>query len=494
MNFNSKCTSGIDGLDDILNGGFPRNCIYLVEGRPGAGKTTLALQFLLEGLRLGEACLYVTLSETKQELEAVARSHVWNLSHIRIIELSAIEQATTAELRANTLFQSAEIELAQLSKLILNEVETTKPARVVLDSLSEMRLLAQNPARYRRAVLNLKQRITELGCTVLLLDDQSVEGSDVQIHSIVHGAIVLKTAPLGFGIFRRSLAITKLRGVHFREGNHDFVIKTGGLQVFSRLIAAEFHKEFSKELALSGNQALDVLLGGGLHFGTSNLFIGPAGSGKSTLAAMFAHAAAARGEHVKYYVFDESQTTLRSRAREMNIDLEPYIDSGTLSIEQMDPAAISPGELSFQIREAIEKENARVVVLDSLNGYINAMPDEEFLHLHLHELLSYLNQQGVMTLMILAQHGLVGPMGAPVDVSYLADSVIITRFFEALGRIRKAISIIKKRSGLHETSVRELTMSEHGIAVGPPLTEFQGVLTGVPTYLGGGSGATSKLG
>ena len=486
MNSNQKCTSGVAGLDDILGGGFPRGCLYLIEGRPGAGKTTLALQFLLEGGRIGEKCLYVTLSETKQELEAVAQSHAWNLDGITVIELSAVERATNAELRANTLFQSADAELAQLSKLVMDELEMTKPSRVVLDSLSEMRLLAQNPSRYRRTILGLKQRITELGCTVLLLDDQSMEGTNVQVHSLVHGVVALNTAPLGFGIFRRSLAVTKMRGVKFREGNHDFVIKTGGLHVFARLIAKDFHAEFAKSCASSGNTQLDKLLGGGLHFGTSNLFIGPAGSGKSTIASMFAHAAAARGESVKYYVFDESRMTLLQRARDMNIDLLPYIESGRITIDQVDPASISPGELAFRIREAVEREQARVVVLDSLNGYINAMPDEEFLHLHLHELLSYLNQQGVMTVMILAQHGLIGPMGAPVDVSYLADSVIITRFFEALGNIRKAISIIKKRSGAHETTVRELTMQHNGVTVGPALTEFQGVLTGVPSYLGCG--------
>ena len=486
MNSNQKCTSGVAGLDDILGGGFPRGCLYLIEGRPGAGKTTLALQFLLEGGRIGEKCLYVTLSETKQELEAVAQSHAWNLDGITVIELSAVERATNAELRANTLFQSADAELAQLSKLVMDELEMTKPSRVVLDSLSEMRLLAQNPSRYRRTILGLKQRITELGCTVLLLDDQSMEGTNVQVHSLVHGVVALNTAPLGFGIFRRSLAVTKMRGVKFREGNHDFVIKTGGLHVFARLIAKDFHAEFAKSCASSGNTQLDKLLGGGLHFGTSNLFIGPAGSGKSTIASMFAHAAAARGESVKYYVFDESRMTLLQRARDMNIDLLPYIESGRITIDQVDPASISPGELAFRIREAVEREETRVVVLDSLNGYINAMPDEEFLHLHLHELLSYLNQQGAMTVMILAQHGLIGPMGTPVDVSYLAESVIITRFFEALGNIRKAISIIKKRSGAHETTVRELTMQHNGVIVGPALTEFQGVLTGVPSYLGGG--------
>lgn len=350
-------------------------------------------------------------------------------------------------------------------------------------------MLAQSPLRYRREMLRLKQRLAELGCTVLLLDDRSSEGSDVQVHSIVHGALSMDAAPLKYGMFRRSLAVTKLRGVRFREGTHDYVIEKGGVRVFARLIAAEHHLAFKKNTAASGNPQLDTLLGG-LHYGTSNLIIGPAGSGKSTIATMFAHAACERGEKVRYYVFDETRATLCQRAEDMKIDLAPHLRSGLLRVEQVDPAAVSPGELAYRIRSAVENEGVRIVVLDSLNGYVTAMPHEEFLHLHLHELLMFLNQQGVMTLMILAQHGLVGPMGAPIDVSYLADSVIITRFFEALGSIRKAISIIKKRSGPHEATVRELTMSTGGVHVGPPLSEFQGVLTGVPSYLGGARGGS----
>jgi circadian clock protein KaiC len=485
----SKLSIGVPGLDDVLGGGLPRNCLYLVEGNPGVGKTTLAMQFLLEGKRRDEKCLYVTLSETKLELEAVASSHGWNLEGISIIELSAIERAIGGK-GPTTLFQSAEVELNQLIKLLMDEIERGKPARMVLDSLSEMRMLAQSPLRYRREVLRLKQRLAELGCTVLLLDDRAAEGSDVQVHSIVHGALSLNAAPLNYGIFRRSLAVTKLRGVRYREGSHDYVILRGGLHVFARLVASEHHSAFRKTAAASGNAELDALLGEGLHYGTSNLIIGPAGSGKSTLSTMFAHAAAARGERVNYYIFDETKATLCQRAEAMHVNLAPHIESGKLNIEQVDPAVISPGELAFRIRSAVEKEKVRVVVLDSLNGYITAMPHEEFLHLHLHELLTYLNQQGVLTVMVLAQHGLVGPMGTPIDVSYLADSVIITRFFEALGNIRKAISIIKKRSGPHEAAVRELTLTSGGVVIGPPLTDFQGVLTGVPSYLGGERGGS----
>ena len=485
----SKCTTGVPGLDAILCGGLPRGCLYLCEGNPGVGKTTVAMQFLLEGKRLGEKCLYVTLSETRRELQAVAASHRWDLSAITVIELSAVENALGSKGPA-TLFQSAEVELTQLIKLLTEEIERSKPARVVLDSLSEMRLLSQNPLRYRREILRLKQRLGELGCTALLLDDRTSQGSDVQIHSLVHGAISLQAAPLKYGMFRRSMAVTKLRGVSFREGNHDYVIETGGVRVFPRLVASEHHAAFKRTVASSGNAQLDALLGEGLHYGTSNLIIGPAGSGKSTLATMFAHAAARRGEPVMYYIFDETRATLTERAHDMKIELAPFLKSGKLVIEQVDPAVISPGELTYVIRRAVEEQGVRTVVLDSLNGYVTAMPHEEYLHLHLHELLTYLNQQGVLTIMILAQHGLIGPMGTPIDVSYLADSVIITRFFEALGTIRKAISIIKKRSGPHEGSVRELVMSAGGVTVGPPLSEFQGVLTGVPSYLGGGRGGS----
>lgn len=481
--FDEKCNTGVAGLDDILGGGLPRDCLYLVEGNPGVGKTTLAMKFLLQGIQEGERCLYVTLSETKRELEAVAASHAWNLDGIAIIDLSAVEKAI-GDKGGSTLFHAADVELAHLTALLMTEIDRTRPTRVVLDSLSEMRLLAQTPLRYRREVLTLKQRLADLGCTVLLLDDRASTSADVQVHSIVHGALSLNAAQLKYGVFRRSLAVTKLRGVRFREGAHDYIIQKGGLRVFPRLIAAEHLLDFPKRSALSGNDELDKLLGNGLHYGTSNLIIGPAGSGKSTLATTFAHAAAARDERVNYYIFDETTATLCDRAKDMKIDLRPFIESGRVAVEQMDPADISPGELTSRIRASVEEGQTRIVVLDSLNGYVSAMPHEEFLHLHLHELLTYLNQQGVMTVMTLAQHGLIGTMGAPVDISYLADTVILTRFFEALGSIRKAISVIKKRSGPHEGAVRELKMSAEGIVVGPSLVNFQGVLTGVPKYIG----------
>jgi circadian clock protein KaiC len=480
-----KCGTGVHGLDDICGGGFPRARMYLIEGTPGVGKTTAALQFLREGVRQGEPCLYVTLSETRDELEGVARSHDWTLEGIEVIELTDVEHALGGKGKT-TLFQASEFELDELMRLLLSKVEQDRPRRVVIDSLAELRLLTQSALRFRRQILTLKQRLGEAGCTTLVLDDRSVQDGGGQIHSIVHGALLLAAARLGYGIFRRFLSVTKMRATRFREGNHDYVIRKGGLEVFARLIAAEHAGASPKRIGSSGNKRLDALLGGGVHYGTSNLFIGPAGSGKSTVAAMYAHAAAKRGEHVRYFMFDEAVSTLLTRTKEMGIAFEPLIEAGHARIEQIDPAQISPGELAYRIRESVEKSNTSVVVLDSLNGYVNAMPQEEFLYLHLHELVTYLNQQGVMTLMILAQHGLIGPMGTPVDVSYLADSVVVFRFFEALGEVKKAISVIKKRSGQHEKTVRELEMTPDGVKVGEPLREFQGVLTGVPRIVGGG--------
>jgi circadian clock protein KaiC len=487
----SICATGVPGLDNVLCGGLPRNCLYLVDGNPGVGKTTLALQFLLQGVKEQERCLYITLSETKRELDTVAKSHGWSLQGIDVIELSAIERSLAGKSQ-NTMFQSAEVELNHLSKLLLEEVDRIRPARLVLDSLSEMRLLAQNPLRYRRQILTFKQRFAERGGTVLLLDDRSAVGPDVQVHSIVHGLVSMSMAPLKYGMFRRTLTVTKLRGVEFREGNHDYVIKRGGLAVFPRLVAAEHHRRFDKVMESSGNAELDLLVGGGLHSGTSNLLMGPAGSGKSTIAMMFAHAAAARGHRVGYFAFDESAHILRNRAQEMGIDFEPHIAAGLIQLSQIDPAQIPPGELADSIVRAVERDKTRMVVLDSLNGYVNAMPSEDYLYLHLHELLSYLNQQGVLTLMVLAQHGLFGPMGSPVDVSYLADTVILTRYFEARGAVHKAISVIKKRSGPHETTLRELSMTTRGIVLGKPLEEFEGVLTGAPRTVGGAAQPGSR--
>jgi circadian clock protein KaiC len=480
----ARATTGIAGLDNILCGGLAANRLYLVDGHPGVGKTTLALQFLLEGVRLGERCLYVSLSETKDELEAVADSHGWSLDGITVIELSQVDQTLAANSQ-NTLFQPAEVELANLSRLLTTEFDRVEPARMVLDSLSEMRLMAQSALRYRREILRLKQHFATRRCTVLLLDDRSHSAQEGQVQSIVHGMIALQTVPLKFGINRRFLSVPKMRGSSFREGNHDYVIKGGGITVFPRLLATSGSIDFPPDTFSSGNPQLDTLVGGGLDAGTGSLFMGPAGSGKSTVASMYASVAAAAGHRVLYFAFDEVVGILTRRAQQIGLNFETHLRSGMLRLEQVDPAEIAPGELAARIVEAVDNEGVRMVVLDSLNGYVNAMPQEDFLHLHLHELLGYLNQRGIVTIMVLAQHGLVGPMGVPVDVSYLADAVMLMRFFEARGAMKKAVSMIKKRTGFHEDTIRELTLTPKGMVIGQPLVEFEGVMTGVPRVLGG---------
>jgi circadian clock protein KaiC len=485
-----RIPTGISGIDSILRGGLPKGQMYLIDGAPGVGKTTLALQFLLEGVRRKERCLYVTLSETRSELETVADSHGFSLDGIDVIELSQVEGHFSLRTQ-NTLFQSSEVELSSLSNLLVAEFDRVRPERLVLDSLSEVRLMAQSPLRYRRQVLAFKQHFAAGGSTVLLLDDRSAQGQDVQVQSIVHGMITLQTVPLKFGINRRFLSVPKMRGSAFREGNHDYVIKAGGLIVYPRLVAAETSGPFTRVTFPSGNKELDLLMGGGIDAGTGTLFMGPAGSGKSTVASMFASTAARNGARVLYFAFDEVVSILVRRAQEIGLDFESALDSGLLEIRQVDPAEIAPGELAAEIQQAVDG-GVRMVVLDSLNGYVNAMPQEEFLHLHLHELLSYLNQKGVASILVLAQSGLVGPMGGPVDVSYLADSVLLTRFFEARGALKKALSLIKKRSGGHEDTIREIHLGPRGITVGPPLVDFQGVMTGVPRFLGGSQAANDS--
>ena len=483
MDESPRAPTGVPGLDNILLGGLPVGNLYLLEGTPGVGKTTLAMQFLMEGVRRGERCLYVTLSETKNELDAVARSHGWDLSGIEVMELSDFSNSQWRGSEA--LFQAAEMELFDLERLFTERFAAIKPQRMALDSLSELRLMAQNPLRYRRQVLGFKQHFADGRCTMLLLDDRSGQGQDAQVQSIVHGVLSLNFIALKFGINRRYVSVSKLRGSRFREGHHDYVINKGGLAVFPRLSIGQSPPTFERRLFSSGNAGLDALAGGGFHAGTSNLFVGPAGSGKSTVATMYATEAAKEGHRVLFFAFDESIHTLMNRAAEVGMPFEPHISAGLLAIHQIDPAEVAPGELAHMIVSEVEKNSVRMIVLDSLNGYVNAMPHEEFLHLHLHELLSYLNQRGVVTIMVLAQQGLIGPMGSPVEVSYLADTVMLMRYFESRGAIRKAVSVIKKRSGAHETTIRELTLTGSGIEVGPPLASFEGVMTGVPKHLGG---------
>ena len=478
-----RISTGIPGLDDVLCGGFDPERLYLLEGEPGTGKTTIALQFLLEGAAQGEKGLYVTLSESERELRLVAQRHGWSLDAIAIFELVPPEASLDPD-RELTLFHPAELELSETSKMIFDRVNESQPLRVVFDSLSEMRLLAQNSLRYRRQILALKHFFAGRRCTVLLLDDFSSQEGDLHLHSIAHGVITLQQLALDYGAERRRLRVKKMRGIDFRGGYHDFIIQTGGVKVFPRLVAAEHHKAFVGDPTESGSAEFDALLGGGLERGTSTLLVGAAGVGKSSIAVTYAVSAARRGERVAIFAFDEGLGTLMTRAAGLGMPLQQYVDNGLITVQQIDPAEMSPGEFAELVRDAVE-QNVQMLIIDSLNGYLNAMPDERFLILQMHELLSFLNQVGVVTIMVLAQHGLLGQMQTPVDLSYLSDSIIMLRYFEAAGRVRRAISVLKKRSGRHEDAIREFQLTSEGLKVGPPLTQFSGIFTGTPTYAGG---------
>jgi circadian clock protein KaiC len=474
--------TGIAGLDDVLRGGLQRSRLYLVEGDPGAGKTTLALQFLMEGVRQGERGLYVTLSETKEELLAVAASHGFSLDGIQICELVTTEEAMRGQ-SASTIFHPSEIELGQTTRRVLDEVERTSPRRLAFDSLSEMRLLAQSPLRYRRQILALKQFFTGRDCTVLFLDDRTAAATDLQVQSIAHGVISLEHSAPSYGAERRRLRVMKLRGTGFRGGYHDFRIRAGGLDVFPRLIAAEHQGHVGASRLHSGHDALDTMLGGGLDWGTSTLLLGPAGTGKSTLATRVALAGIDAGKKAAYFAFDESVATLLARSAGIDMPLEEVLASGQLMVQQVDPGEMPPGEFIARVRSAVE-DGARVVVIDSMNGYMHAMPEERFLTIQLHELLSYLAQQGVLTLLVVGQQGFMGSgLQTPLDASYLADTVILFRFFEAEGKIRQALSIVKKRRSQHEKSIRELSIGPGGIVIGRELNAYRGIFSGIPTPL-----------
>lgn len=478
--------TGVAGLDIVLGGGLVADRVYLIDGDPGTGKTTLGMQFLLEGMARGERGLYVTLSETRVELEEVAASHGWNLDGITIVELSPAADALASDAE-NTMYHAWEVELGQTTRNLLERVEAGKPRRVVLDSLSEMRLLAQSPLRYRRQILGLKQFFAGRRCTVLMLDDRTSSASDLHLHSVAHGVISLDRLSPDYGVMLRRLQVLKLRGRSFRAGYHDYLISRGGLTVYPRLVSAEHVTDFPPSQLKSGIAALDEVMHGGLDRGTSVLLMGAAGTGKSTLAAQYAYAAAERGDPVAFFVFEESQRLLLKRTAGLNIDLQKHVDSGRVAIRHIDPGEMTVGQLVHMIREQVEAHQARMIILDSLNGYLNAIPEARFLGLHLHELLSYLGQRGVTTLMIMAQHGLIGDeMQAPADTSYLSDAVILLRYFEAAGKVRQALAVVKKRGGAHERTIREYRFSKSGISVGEPLREFQGVLRGVPDYVGQG--------
>ncbi len=483
----SQADFGIQGLDDILAGGLTRDRVYLLEGNPGTGKTTAAMSFLMEGARRDENSLYITLSETEDELRATAGSHGWDLSGIDIFELVPPESLLD-EQQQQSLLYSSDLELGETTRMIFERVEAHKPKRVVIDSLSEIRLLAQSSLRYRRQVLALKHYFAKHGATVLMLDDLTTDVNDKTVHSVAHGVIQLQELAPEYGAERRRVRVIKYRGRRYRGGYHDFSIKTGGLEVYPRIIASEHRTRFDRAPASSGMPELDALLGGGIERGSSALILGPAGTGKSLFAINFAVAAIERGEKAALFVFDEELGLLFDRTLKLGIDLQAMQDGGNLIIEQVDAAELSPGEFADRVRRCVAEQDIKTVVIDSLNGYQAAMPQEQFLVLHIHELLQYLNRQGASTYLTVAQHGLVGDMKAPVDVTYLADTVILLRYFEAAGHVRRAVSVIKKRAGLHEKTIREFDISDEGLSLGDPLIGFQGVLRGVPNFVGHGTG------
>jgi circadian clock protein KaiC len=480
-----RASTGVVGLDTILGGGIARNRLHLLEGSPGTGKTTVALQFLIAGAQAGEAGIYISLAETEEELRDGANSHGWTIpDDIEIFELVPPESVVDADQHQSLLY-SSDLELGETIKRIFEAIERVRPKRVVIDSLSEIRLLAQSSLRYRRQILALKHYFAKHQSTVIMLDDLTTETTDRAVHSIAHSVIHLDQLAPVYGGERRRLRVVKCRGQQFRGGHHDFTLSTGGMRVFPRLVASEHRVKFSGDHFKSGIPELDTLLGGGLASGSSTLVIGPAGVGKSILVLQYIAAAVKRGDRAALFVFDEELGLLLSRAKTLGIDLQSMCDANQLFIEQMDAAELSPGEFSHRVRKRVDEEGSRVVVIDSLSGYQAAMPEEQFVVLHLHELIQYLNRHGVATFITLAQHGMIGDMRQNIDVTYIADSVIVLRYFEAMGRVRRAISVFKKRSGPHEDTIREYQIdSQRGFVVGPALDEFQGVLRGVPTFIG----------
>jgi len=477
-----RISSGVAGLDEVLGGGLTAQRLYLIEGTPGTGKTTLALQFLLDGVARGERALYITLSETAEELNAVAATHGWSLDQVCVFELA--NETTLEPDSEQSILHPSEIELGETVQRIIQRIDAMGPTRVVFDSLSEMRLLAQNGLRYRRQILALKHFFATRACTVLLLDDRTSERGDLHLHSIAHGVVTLEQSIQDFGVERRKLRVVKMRGIKFRGGYHDFSLDTGGLRVYPRLVAAEHAIQDCGKLVSTGSAELDQLLGGGLVPGSNTLLTGPSGVGKTTAAVRCMLAALERGERAAYFLFDEGLSTLIARCISLGLDIRPHIQSGQLAMHQVAPAEISPGEFTSWVRNSVEERQTSFIVIDSLSAYLQAMPGEQFLLLQMHELLTYLNQRCIITMLVLGQHGLVGEMRTDIDLSYLSDTIMLFRFFEAHGEILSAISVVKSRTHAHERTIRQLKLGANGITVGEALRGFEGVMSGLPTYRG----------
>ena len=481
-----RATTGIPGLDAILGGGLPAGHMYLVEGESGAGKTTLGLHFLLAGRQQGETCLWITMSETERELHAAAKSHGWNLDGIHVLNLVLTREVLQTE-EQYSFFSPADVELNDTTRQILDTVRRLHPARVVFDPFSDIRHLARETLGYRRQILALRDFFSEQNCTVLLMQEMTRGSSgDIQVEALTHGYITLHQESPEYGGQRRRIRIHKMRGIAFRDGFHDFAIQSRGLRVYPRLVPAEHYADLPDETISTGLPQLDQLLGGGCERGSSLLILGAAGVGKSSLAAQCAVAAAERGEKVLFFMFDETIRAFTTRSRKLGLSLETHISRGLIRLQQIDTAQFSPGEFAQLVVDAVDDEGIQTIVVDSLSGYINAMPEERFLASHMHELLTFLTYKNVFTIMTLAQHGVLGEQVlSPVDLSYLADTVMLIRYFEAFGAIRRAISVVKKRSGPHEVLIREMLIRDgSGIALGEPLSRFQGVLTGRPTFTG----------
>jgi circadian clock protein KaiC len=474
-------STGIPGLDSILAGGLTKDRLYLLEGDPGTGKTTMALQFLVEGARQGEPVLYITLAENDVELRAVAHSHGFSMEGITVHEIIPAESVLDPD-EQYTVFHPSEVELGETNRLILSRIDELNPSRVVLDSLSELQLLAGSPLRYRRHVLALKQYFARRACTAMFLDDKTATRGDQQVRSIAHGVISLQQLESGYGAERRILRVLKYRGIDYRRGPHDYLISTGGVIVYPRIMAGEPRETVYRKQVSSGLRELDTLLGGGIEEGSSTLISGPPGAGKSSLAAQFVKAVTNHGGKAAMFIFEEALDTLLNRADGIGMDLRAPMAAGLLAVSQIDPAELSPGQFTHAVCKAAD-DGARVIVIDSMNGYLNAMPEARFLTTHLREVLTYLGRRGVATFLVGVQQGMIGTMGSTVDVSYLADNVLLLRYYEAAGAVHKALSVFKKRGSQHETTLRAFDITRQGIKVGPVLKDFHGILTGVPLRL-----------